>query len=232
MNNQNQNNNIGMIYSNRESIFNLTLGNLVTSMTVLSNTKGIQYQSINDMLKANEKKGSANNSFNNDNPNLRSNSPIRNLNQAYVTNSPKNSKSIVSGVAQGNQLQLSNNMSFKPEVTKSLTPTSSVEKPSINFNAYNSNNANTNTGFYNKLLHSGNTNDMRKLAETKRSVNEKKKADMEMKILEEDFNDDNIKESYYNNNKKEEEREREKQSSQHTKKKTGILNLFSKILPK
>jgi hypothetical protein len=203
---------------------------------MLSCAKGYQFQSINELINTkmiNEKKNSANNSFNND-TNLRSNSPIRNLNNpssSNLTASPKGTKVVKGG---NSNLQLNNNTNFKPDTIKSLTPTSSIEKPGISFNAYNSNNGNTNTGFYNKLLQNNNTNDVKKLGETKRSINDKtKKLDMEMKILEEDFNDDNLKESYYNNNKKEDEKEREKQSTQQPpKKKTGILNLFSKILPK
>jgi hypothetical protein len=191
---------------------------------MLSTAKGYKFQSISEALTAKlngEKKDSANNSFN-----------------GQLNNSPKggNGPKMMKIVKGGNnqiQIQLGNNI-YKPEVTKSLTPTSVNDVPSINFNAYNSNNPG-NSGFYNKLLQGGNSLEVKKLAETKRSNNEKlrkDKLDLEMKILEEDFNDENPKESYYKNNKKEEEKEKEKQSSLQTKKKTGILNLFSKILPK
>jgi hypothetical protein len=182
-----------------------------------------------------EKKDSANNSFTS---NQRSGSPINYKceNSNIVKASPKMMKVVVGGNVNSNQLQLNNNMSFKPDGVKSLTPTNDSDKSSINYISYYSNNGSTNTGFYNKMLHNSNTTDVRKLAETKRSLNDKykkDKVDMEMKMLEEDYNEENLKESYYNNNKKEEEKERERQSIQQApKKKSGILNLFSKILHK
>ena len=122
----------------------------------LSTVKLNQFQSINEILanKINGKTDTANNSFNNS-VNPRINSPLR-------SNSPdKNNLSsslkimnVVKGGSNNNniiQLQLNNNVLYKPEV-KSLTPTNTVEKSNINLNAYNSNNGNINTGFYNKML--------------------------------------------------------------------------------
>ena len=208
---------------------------------MLSSTKGYQFQSINDILslKINEKKDSTNNSLNNINNKI--NSPILNLNSPNNSTSPKIMKMVKGGANSNstlNSIQLNNHTTFKPDTNKSLTPTNNNVDNKFNYNAYNSNNSNTNSGFYNKMLQNNNTNEIKKIAENKILNFEKLKKDkfdFEMKILEEDFNEENPKESsYYNNYKKEEEKEKEKQilQQQQKKKPSGLLNLFSKILPK
>jgi len=162
---------------------------LCTPISMMS-SKGYRFQSINDVLTSKfskDKNDSANNSFN---AQHKVNSPNLHLNSPKNNNTPKIMK-IVKGGNNQIQIQLGNNI-YKPE-TKSLTPTNNKEIPSINFNDYNSNHENI--GFDNKLLQ--NSVDAKKLVETKRSINEKMKKDkldFEMKILEEDFNDDYPKE--------------------------------------